>query len=231
MIEIERDENVNDIFQVRSCLYMQIKRDPFRKGNRITQCYNCNYFHHANQNCSMKTRCLKCGENHRTGACEIKEKIENPLCINCNTRGHMASSTTCPQFPKPKKGKGKSPIENLKRNIASNPVIPGISYAQILNPNSKQQMAAPGNTSSASNKTENSKNEQINLEALNATQSETGEFGFLQAIFEIQKIFTLFPSLLSEMKKSFNCTNPADKLNCLLKGVCSSLNNLTVNNV
>ncbi|GFX75396.1 uncharacterized protein TNCV_1724101 [Trichonephila clavipes] len=193
MIEIERDENVNDIFQVRSCLYMQIKLDPFRKGNRITQCYNCNYFHRASQNYSMKTRCLKCGENHRTGACEIKEKIENPLCINCNTRGHMASSTTCPQFPKPKKGKAKSPFENLKRNIASNPVIPGISYAQILNPNSKQQMAAPGNASSASNKTENNKNEQVNLEALNAAQSETGEFGFLQAILEIQKIFTLFP--------------------------------------
>ncbi|GFV29681.1 uncharacterized protein TNCV_330471 [Trichonephila clavipes] len=31
MIEIERDENVNDIFQVRSCLYMQIKIDPFKK--------------------------------------------------------------------------------------------------------------------------------------------------------------------------------------------------------
>ncbi|GFW21083.1 uncharacterized protein TNCV_2703231 [Trichonephila clavipes] len=115
----------------------------------------------------------------------------------------MASSTTYPQFPKPKKSKGKSPIENLKRNISSNPVIPGISYAQILNPNSKQQMAAPGNTSSASNKTENNKNEQINLEALNAAQSETGEFGFLQAILEIQKIFTLFPSLLKQLNLKF----------------------------
>ncbi|GFU83979.1 hypothetical protein TNCV_4517711 [Trichonephila clavipes] len=82
----------------------------------------------------MKTRCLKCGANHRTGACEIKERIENPLCINCNTRGHMASSTECPQFPKPKKGKSKSPAENLKRNINNNPVKPGITYAQILNP-------------------------------------------------------------------------------------------------
>ncbi|GFT26013.1 uncharacterized protein TNCV_5126671 [Trichonephila clavipes] len=36
-------------------------------------------------------------------------------------------------------------------------------------------MAAPGNASSASNKTENSKNENINLEALNATQSESNE--------------------------------------------------------
>ncbi|GFW07267.1 uncharacterized protein TNCV_3694591 [Trichonephila clavipes] len=157
MIEIERDEHVNDIFQVRSCLYMQIKLDPFRKGNRITQCYNCNFFHHASQNCNMKTRCLKCGANHRTGACEIKERIENPLCINCNTRGHMASSTECPQFPKPKKGKSKSPVENLKRNINNNPVKTGITYAQILNSEKAQQMAAPGNASSASNKTENIK--------------------------------------------------------------------------
>ncbi|GFY21905.1 hypothetical protein TNCV_3295491 [Trichonephila clavipes] len=142
----------------------------------------------------------------------------------------MASSTECPLFPKPKKGKGKSPVENLKRNN-NNPVLPGISYAQILNPNKSQQMAAPGNASSASNKTENSKNENVNLEALNASQSESNEFGFLQAILEMQKIFSLFPSLLSEMKKSFSCTNPADKLNCLLRGVCSSLNNLTVHNV
>ncbi|GFY34143.1 probable RNA-directed DNA polymerase from transposon X-element [Trichonephila clavipes] len=196
MIEIERDDHVNDIYQVRSCLYMQIKLDPFRKGNRITQCYNCNFFHHASQNCNMKTRCLKCGANHRTGACEIKERIENPLCINCNNRGHMASSTECPQFPKPKKGKSKSPVENLKRNINNNPVKTGKTYAQILNPEKAQQMAAPGNASSASKNTENNKNENINLEALNATQSDSNEFGFLQAILEMQKIFSLFPSLL-----------------------------------
>ncbi|GFU98744.1 uncharacterized protein TNCV_2163681 [Trichonephila clavipes] len=32
MIEIARDDKVNDIYQVRSCLYMQIKLDPFRKA-------------------------------------------------------------------------------------------------------------------------------------------------------------------------------------------------------
>ncbi|GFY54077.1 uncharacterized protein TNIN_321321 [Trichonephila inaurata madagascariensis] len=35
MIEVTRDENVNDIYQIRSCLYMQIKLDPFKRGNRI----------------------------------------------------------------------------------------------------------------------------------------------------------------------------------------------------
>ncbi|GFV61887.1 uncharacterized protein TNCV_4106911 [Trichonephila clavipes] len=52
----------------------------------------------------MKTPCLKCGEEHRTGQCNIKEKINNSTCINCNTKGHMASSTDCPLFPKLRKG-------------------------------------------------------------------------------------------------------------------------------
>ncbi|GFY37974.1 hypothetical protein TNIN_458351 [Trichonephila inaurata madagascariensis] len=65
--------------------------------------------------------------------------------------------------------------------------------------------------------------------AANAIQNETSEFGYLQALLEIQKIFNLFPSLLSEMEKSHKFTNPADKLNCLLKGVCSSFTTLTVN--
>ncbi|GFW49347.1 hypothetical protein TNCV_3058561 [Trichonephila clavipes] len=33
-----------------------------------------------------------------------QRKIINPTCINCNAQGHMASSTECPLFPKPRKG-------------------------------------------------------------------------------------------------------------------------------
>ncbi|GFX13812.1 hypothetical protein TNCV_3421241 [Trichonephila clavipes] len=139
--------------------------------------------------------------------------------------------TECPLFPKPRKGKVKSLVENLKRHFNNSPVIPGVSYSQALNPDKSHQMAAPGKTSLASEKNENNKNNNINTEALYAIQNESSEFGFLQAILEMQKIFTLFPSLLSEMKKSFNCNNPADKLNCLLKGVCSSFKNLTIYDV
>ncbi|GFU02304.1 uncharacterized protein TNCV_1238231 [Trichonephila clavipes] len=38
MIEIARDENVDNIFKVRNYLYMQIKIDPFKKSSRPTQC-------------------------------------------------------------------------------------------------------------------------------------------------------------------------------------------------
>ncbi|GFT65206.1 uncharacterized protein TNCV_2816111 [Trichonephila clavipes] len=225
MIEIARDENVKDIFQIRSCLYMQIKIDPFKKGNRITQCYNCNYFHHATSNCNMKTRCLKCGENHRTGMCAIKEKTADPLCINCKAKGHMASSSQCPLFPKPRKGKGKSPANNLKRHTNTTPVTPGLLYSQVLNSNSKHQMSAPGFASSASEKSENIRNNSSNKETLNVPQNASNDFGYFQAIIEMQKIFILFPSLLTEMEKS-KCTDPTEKLNCLLRVVCSSINNV-----
>ncbi|GFW97350.1 uncharacterized protein TNCV_3091881 [Trichonephila clavipes] len=224
MIEIERDENVNDIFQVRSCLYMQIKIDPFKKGNRITQCFNCNYFHHATSNCNMKTRCLKCGENHRTGMCVIKEKIVDPLCINCKAKGHLASSIKCPLFPKPRKTKEKSPDNNQKQNLNSTPVIPGLLYSQVLNSNFKHQMSAPGFAPSASDSTENSKNNALNKETLNVSQNVPGEFGLFQAINEMQTIFTLFPSLLSEMEKSSKCTDPTEKLQCLLRVICPTPN-------
>ncbi|GFR19878.1 uncharacterized protein TNCT_692561 [Trichonephila clavata] len=41
MIEITRDENVNDFFKIRSCLYMQLIIDSFNKSSRLTQCFNC----------------------------------------------------------------------------------------------------------------------------------------------------------------------------------------------
>ncbi|GFY56092.1 hypothetical protein TNIN_210251 [Trichonephila inaurata madagascariensis] len=135
------------------------------------------------------------------------------------------------------KGKvtGKSATENRKRNEnkqnTSPLVIPGLTFAQVSNPNKSQQMAAQRNASSASNQnqTKNNKNETDNKEAINAILNDNSELGYLQALLEIQKIFSLFPSLLSEMKKSQSCTNPADKINCLLKGVCSSFTSLTVN--
>ncbi|GFX88631.1 probable RNA-directed DNA polymerase from transposon X-element [Trichonephila clavipes] len=94
----------------------------------------------------MKTRCLKCGEEHRTDQCTIKEKINNPTCINCNAKGHMASSTECPLFPKPRKGKGQTPKDNKKRNEITQAnaalITPGLSFAQAIQSKNSQQRTA-----------------------------------------------------------------------------------------
>ncbi|GFR30791.1 hypothetical protein TNCT_328211 [Trichonephila clavata] len=92
-------------------------------------------------------------------------------------------------------------------------------------------MAARGNVPSASENSKNAAKDNTNLEALNANQSNPEEFGYLQTILEIKTIFDLVPALLTEMKKSFKSQNPADKLGHLLKGVCSSISNISVNDV
>ncbi|GFR30816.1 hypothetical protein TNCT_313971 [Trichonephila clavata] len=145
----------------------------------------------------------------------------------------MASSIECPLFPKPKKGKGKSPKENQQRNEISQAnnakIIPGLSFTQAANSKNHQQMAVRGNAPSASNNQYANRAESNNRDAPNVLIKENDDFTFLHALQEIQNIFNLFPSLLREMKKAYNSPNPADKLGHLLKGVCSSISNLAIN--
>ncbi|GFW94112.1 uncharacterized protein TNCV_1713611 [Trichonephila clavipes] len=79
----------------------------------------------------MKPRCLKCGKNHATRNCLIKERQENPFCINCQDYGHSACYTKCPKFPQPKKG---TPFADpkKKRNFATKWIKEGISFANVV---------------------------------------------------------------------------------------------------
>ncbi|GFV15584.1 nucleic-acid-binding protein from transposon X-element [Trichonephila clavipes] len=117
MVEVRRTETVQNIHDVKTVCYLCVGMDPFRRKPGVTQCYNCNYFNHSSKNCRMNPRCLKCGNNHRTGECNIKEKIEKPKCINCNEEGHVASLRSCSAFPKIKPKKGDPiPSNNKTRN-------------------------------------------------------------------------------------------------------------------
>ncbi|GFW34832.1 uncharacterized protein TNCV_2698121 [Trichonephila clavipes] len=44
MIEIARDENVDDIFKIKNCLYMQIKIDPFKKAPDLRSATTATFF-------------------------------------------------------------------------------------------------------------------------------------------------------------------------------------------
>ncbi|GFX31420.1 uncharacterized protein TNCV_432621 [Trichonephila clavipes] len=79
----------------------------------------------------MKPRCLKCGKDHATRNCHIKERQENPFCINCQDFGHSACYTKCPKFPQPKKGTAFSdPIKRKK--FSSKWTKEGISFANVV---------------------------------------------------------------------------------------------------
>ncbi|GFU86255.1 probable RNA-directed DNA polymerase from transposon X-element [Trichonephila clavipes] len=133
MVELQRTPDSPDIFQVDTCCYL----DTYNRRPGVAQCYNCNIFNHSSVNCHIQTRCLKCGESHKTGDCPIKEKIENPTCINCNQKGHMANSHRCPKYPKvqPKKGEAsQNRNKNISNNKIQNPatVKESLSFANAL---------------------------------------------------------------------------------------------------
>ncbi|GFX61871.1 putative RNA-directed DNA polymerase from transposon X-element [Trichonephila clavipes] len=108
MVEIKKLPYSPDIFKLETCCYLSIKIDSFNRRPGATQCYNCNLFNHSSSNCNIRTRCLKCGEPHKTGDCPIKTIIENPTCINCHQKGHLANSHRCPKFPNKSRKKGEA---------------------------------------------------------------------------------------------------------------------------
>ncbi|GFT45975.1 uncharacterized protein TNCV_3535491 [Trichonephila clavipes] len=97
----------------------------------ITKCFNCNNFYHTAANCFMKPRCLKCGKEHATKNCHLKERQLNPFCINCQDFGHSACYTKCPKFPQPKNGTAFSD-RTKKKSFSSKWTKEGISFANVV---------------------------------------------------------------------------------------------------
>ncbi|GFY33770.1 probable RNA-directed DNA polymerase from transposon X-element [Trichonephila clavipes] len=93
------------------------------------QCFSCNNFHHNADNCYLKPRCFKCGEEHLTKDCPIKQRLVTKFCINCQVYGHMANWYGCPCFPKPPKGTAKV-NRNSYTNLYNSLIRPNFSYAQ-----------------------------------------------------------------------------------------------------
>ncbi|GFW35134.1 uncharacterized protein TNCV_5066991 [Trichonephila clavipes] len=76
LVEVRKDvPDSRDIRDISTFCYMSITWDSLRRRPGPSQCYNCNYFHHSSLNCEIKARCLKCGQEHWTSDCPIKEKI------------------------------------------------------------------------------------------------------------------------------------------------------------
>ncbi|GFS85335.1 nucleic-acid-binding protein from transposon X-element [Trichonephila clavipes] len=78
------------IFDLKTLAHLNITVDGYN-GKGITQCFSWNNFHHNADNCFLKPRCLKCGEEHLTKDCPIKQRLETKFRINCHVYGHMAN--------------------------------------------------------------------------------------------------------------------------------------------
>ncbi|GFW59858.1 nucleic-acid-binding protein from transposon X-element [Trichonephila clavipes] len=134
------------ILDLKTLAHLNITVDRYN-GRGVTQCFSCNNFHHNADNCYLKPRCLKCGEEHLTKDCPIKQRLETKFCINCQVYGHMANWYGCPCFPKPPKGTAKV-NRNSYTNLYNSLIRPNLSYAQATsgkpaNTNKNPQQMAP----------------------------------------------------------------------------------------
>ncbi|GFT69218.1 nucleic-acid-binding protein from transposon X-element [Trichonephila clavipes] len=204
MVDIQKSP---DIFKLETCCYLSIKIDNYNRRTGAAQCYNCNPFNHSSKNIHIQTRCLKCGEPHKTGDCPIEDKIDNPTCINCNQKGHMANSHRCPKYPKiqPKEEEAsQNRNQNSKNNQIQNPAIvkENISFANALK--GDPQMAprldasSPANSEPEATEAPREKRQTPKPNSTNQKpQSKDDEaFGFMDAILELRKFFSDYPSLL-----------------------------------
>ncbi|GBL87582.1 hypothetical protein AVEN_22893-1 [Araneus ventricosus] len=147
LVEVGKSEistKPEEIFKLKNLNHLSITVDPYRGRKKTIQCFKCNRFNHTAELCSMTPRCLKCGQSHTTIECEIKQRIEKPICINCNQVGHVAAYRGCAEFPKL-----TTAHKNRNNNFDSNKYLvnSNISYAQKANGtsdntlDSEQQMA------------------------------------------------------------------------------------------
>ncbi|GFU32521.1 RNA-directed DNA polymerase from mobile element jockey [Trichonephila clavipes] len=131
------------IFDLKTLAHLKITVDGYN-GRGVTQCFSCNNFHHNADNCYLKPRCLKCGEEHITKDCPAKQRLETKFCINCQVYGHMANWYG---FPKPPKGTAQV-NRNSYTNLYNSFVRPNFSYAQVTSEkpaikNKNQHQMAP----------------------------------------------------------------------------------------
>ncbi|GBL94712.1 hypothetical protein AVEN_32283-1, partial [Araneus ventricosus] len=107
MTEHKKNGKEEKIFNFSRFMYFTVTVENYRKPPGATQCWKSNQFNNSSANCGYTTRCLKCGQEHRTSECTITTPQDKPTCINCGAVGHIASSRVCPVFSKIKPTKGQ----------------------------------------------------------------------------------------------------------------------------
>ncbi|GFQ74145.1 nucleic-acid-binding protein from transposon X-element [Trichonephila clavata] len=225
MFLVEVRKNVpdsRDILDISNCCYMSITLDSFRRRPGATQCYNCNYFHHSSQYCDIKTRGLKCAQEHRTSDCPIKDKIENSECINCKTKGHMANSKQCPKYPKTNKKKGDSIQNNVtpnKPNVNQTQNTPN----QITSNNSYANAAKIGHQRSARETGSEPAIKRSEPDSASKTHNSSCS-EIILAILEFKNFFSNHPELLTLGKALRSASSEEEKLEIFYEAMASTSN-------
>lgn len=99
IISITSNSPAKELLSVKKINYQVVRWEKINKTD-ITQCYRCQRFGHTAANCHLDFRCVKCGQGHGPGECQLlpqgndRDKLH---CAQCGQNGHPASYRGCPK--------------------------------------------------------------------------------------------------------------------------------------
>lgn len=137
-VDLEPSPNNKDIYNVQYLLHAKVTFEPPYKKKEIVQCKRCQQYGHTKSYCRHPFRCVKCGKDHDTSACD-KDGSTPAVCVLCGG-AHPANYKGCTVYksiqsrsntqlgrrtdkPKAIVTRPSSPIYR--------PIQPNLSYAEV----------------------------------------------------------------------------------------------------
>lgn len=138
------------------CIQQTVKFELYNSHD-IPQCKRCQRYGHVARNCNMKPRCVRCGNDHDIGSCQLpkmavdpatNQQLENtiPTCCNCGQKGHPANFR-CSKYKEfvqrvNEKKAQQVALQASKKKSFQNFVKTGVSFADMAK-NQPTQKTSP----------------------------------------------------------------------------------------
>lgn len=159
MLSFQKDEDIKNIYNIKSILGCKVDIQPMKVSNLIPQCKRCQAYGHTQKYCSKEPRCVKCTGKHLTRDCNKTAEIK-PKCVHCG-EAHPANYRGCIvakelQLLKNNKTKGIKNNNNTKEKVPVNTKVnandsvlrKNVSYAKATKgaqPEAQQTPSPPKN--------------------------------------------------------------------------------------
>lgn len=96
--------SVDDLKQITAIGYLRVRFQRYYGNGKPTQCPNCLWHGHGSDHCGRHSRCIRCGDEHKSSECPKRTNKEDPKsripdadvkCANC-AGNHTANFSKCP---------------------------------------------------------------------------------------------------------------------------------------
>lgn len=198
LVSVPKKLNLKDIKKTTELDHIKLEWQKYHKKSKVSQCFRCQHFGHGSSQCFQTPRCVKCGNNHHTSECDIKERNSDRLkCANCKG-GHTANYKQCPSYLRYVESLTTAQ-KNPNPNSVNPTPKPQIKYS-IRTPSKSYADAFKNSSNSASHQ---------NNENLTDFQSLLNEINELNKICNIGQLLKLVRDLKEVLK---DCKSPLDKI-------------------